>query len=77
MQVGLNPKKPVFLDETSAKTNMTRLYGRAPKGKRLVDKTPHFWKKESRLGIVKNRTVNGNKFYIRSRPIRRSLPKIS
>jgi len=40
MQVGLNPKKPVFLDETSAKTNMTRLYGRAPKGKRLVDKTP-------------------------------------
>jgi len=41
MQVGLNPKKLVFLDETSAKTNMTRWYGRAPKGQRLVDKTPH------------------------------------
>ena len=41
MQCGLNPKKLVFLDETSAKTNMTRLYGRAPVGKRLVDKTPH------------------------------------
>ncbi|MCL2349787.1 MAG: transposase [Planctomycetaceae bacterium] len=41
MQLGLNPKKPVFLDETSAKTNMTRLYGRALKGQRLVDKTPH------------------------------------
>jgi len=41
MQVGLNPKKLVFLDETSAKTNMTRLYGRAPKGQRLVDKTPY------------------------------------
>lgn len=40
-QIGFEPKKLVFLDETSAKTNMTRLYGRAPKGKRLVDKTPH------------------------------------
>ena len=41
MQLGLNPEKLVFLDETGAKSNMTRLYGRAPKGKRLVDKTPH------------------------------------
>jgi transposase len=41
MQLGLDPKKLVFLDETSAKTNMTRLYGRAPVGKRLVDRTPH------------------------------------
>lgn len=41
MQLGLNPKKLVFLDETSAKTNMTRLYGRAPIGERLVDRTPH------------------------------------
>jgi transposase len=35
------PDNLVFLDETSAKTNLTRLYGRAPQGKRLVDKTPH------------------------------------
>jgi transposase len=35
------PEDLVFLDETSAKTNLIRLYGRAPKGKRLVDKTPH------------------------------------
>ena len=41
MQLGLNPKKLVFLDETSAKTNMTRLYGRAPIGERLVDRAPH------------------------------------
>ncbi len=41
MQCGLNPKKLVFLDETSARTNMTRLYGRAPVGERLVDRTPH------------------------------------
>ena len=41
MQLGLDPKKIVFLDETGAKTNMTRLYGRAPIGQRLVDRTPH------------------------------------
>jgi len=35
----------IFFDETSAKTNMTRLYGRAPGGERLVDSTPHgHWK---------------------------------
>jgi hypothetical protein len=38
---GFTPEKLVFLDETSAKTNLTRLYGRVPQGKRLVDKTPH------------------------------------
>ena len=37
----MNQKKLVFLDETWAKTNMTRLYGRAPVGERLVDHTPH------------------------------------
>ncbi|GHV10036.1 hypothetical protein AGMMS50229_20950 [Campylobacterota bacterium] len=41
MQRGLDPEKLVFLDETGAKSNMTRLYGRALKGKRLVDKAPH------------------------------------
>jgi Transposase and inactivated derivatives len=41
MQLGLKSEKLVFLDETSAKTNMTRLYGRAPIGVRLVDRTPH------------------------------------
>lgn len=30
----------VFLDETGAKTNMTRLRGRAPGGQRLVDAAP-------------------------------------
>jgi transposase len=30
----------VFLDESGAKTNMTRRYGRAPKGKRLVEAVP-------------------------------------
>ena len=31
----------MFLDETGASTKMTRLYGRAPKGERLVACVPH------------------------------------
>ena len=35
----------VFLDETFATTNMTRRYGRALRGKRVVDAAPHgHWK---------------------------------
>jgi transposase len=38
-------KRLVFIDETAATTKMTRLYGRAPQGARLVDKVPHgHWK---------------------------------
>ena len=40
-QAGLDPAKLVFIDETWAKTNMTRLRGRAPVGERLVAKVPH------------------------------------
>ena len=36
-QCGWNPENLVFIDETWAKTNMTRLRGRAPRGERLVD----------------------------------------
>jgi len=44
-QVGLDPARLVFIDETWAKTNMTRPRGRAPKGTRLVAKVPHgHWK---------------------------------
>jgi transposase len=35
----------LFIDETWAKTNMTRLRGRAPRGQRLIAKVPHgHWK---------------------------------
>jgi transposase len=37
----LDPSRLVFLDESGAKTNMTRLYGRAFDGQRVVDSTPH------------------------------------
>ena len=36
-----NPENLVFIDETGAKTNLTRLYGRAPCGQRLVAPAPH------------------------------------
>lgn len=34
------PHRLVFIDETSVKTNMTRLRGRAPKGQRLNAAAP-------------------------------------
>jgi transposase len=37
----LKPENLVFIDETGAKTNMVRLYGRAPRGQRLVAPVPH------------------------------------
>ena len=40
-QAGLDPDRLVFIDETWAKTNMTRPRGRSPQGTRLIDKTPH------------------------------------
>jgi transposase len=36
----LDPARLVFIDETAATTNMTRRYGRAPVGERLVDPVP-------------------------------------
>lgn len=37
----LDPTRLVFIDETWAKTNMTRTRGRSPRGERLVAKVPH------------------------------------
>ena len=37
----LDPRRLVFLDETWAKTNMTRRHGRCARGARLVAKVPH------------------------------------
>jgi len=40
-QAGLDPQRLVFLDETWAKTNMTRPRGRSPCGARLIAYAPH------------------------------------
>jgi hypothetical protein len=36
----MDPERFVFLDETSATTNMTRRYGWGPRSERLVDASP-------------------------------------
>ena len=44
-QPGLIAERLVFLDETWARTNMARRYGRAPRGERVVAAIPHgHWK---------------------------------
>jgi len=50
---GQAPANLVFLDETWTKTNMTRLYGRAPVGERVVDYVPHgHWKTTTFVGAL-------------------------
>ena len=39
-QRSMNLEKLVFIDESGAKTNMTRLYGRAKAGQRVIDTLP-------------------------------------
>jgi transposase len=41
MQRSLDPAKLVFIDETSAATNMARRYGRARRGERVVAAVPY------------------------------------
>ena len=52
-QGGLDPARLIFIDETWAKTTMTRLRGRAPRGQRLVDKVPHgHWKTSTLIAAL-------------------------
>ena len=40
-----DPARLVFLDETATSTNMVRLRGRCPRGRRLIDHVSHgHWK---------------------------------
>jgi transposase len=53
-QAGLDPERLVFIDETWAKTNMTRPRGRSPKGTRLVAKVPYgHWKTTTFLAALR------------------------
>lgn len=53
-QAQIDPNKVVFIDETWAKTNMTRRYGRAPRGARLIEKTPYGrWQTTTFLGALR------------------------
>ena len=54
-QARLDPKRLVFIDETWAKTNMTRTHGRCAKGQRLVAKVPHgHWKTLTFLAALRH-----------------------
>ena len=66
-QLGLDPAALVFIDETWAKTNMTRLRGRSLRGTRLVDHVPAGrWETTTLIaaldqtGIRCSTTVNGS-----------------
>jgi transposase len=51
----IDPAKVVFIDETWAKTNMTRTYGRSEIGTRLVEKTPcGRWQTTTFLGALRS-----------------------
>lgn len=53
-QQQIDPSKVVFIDETWAKTNMTRTYGRSLLGTRLVEKTPWGrWQTTTFLGALR------------------------
>jgi transposase len=52
-RAGIDPRRLIFIDETWAKTNMTRRRGRAPRGARLVAKVPHgHWKTTTLVGAL-------------------------
>ena len=60
----VDPKNLIFLDESGAKTNMTRLYGRSPIGERCrVYNTHGHWKTTTMIsairleGIIKEATL--------------------
>ena len=57
-QPGLDPSKLVFIDETWAKTNMTRPRGRCPVGERLVAAVPHgHWRTTTLVAALDRRGV--------------------
>ena len=43
----------IFIDESAAKTNMIRLYGRSVRGERCFDKTAHKWKTITMLSSIR------------------------
>lgn len=54
-QIGLDPQRLVFIDETWAKTNMIRQYGRCATHQRLVDKMPYgHWKTTTFLAALRH-----------------------
>lgn len=54
----MDPDRFVFLDEVGAHTALTRLYGRAPRGARLVDAVPHaHWRTTTLIAAIRRSGV--------------------
>lgn len=86
-QLGIDPQHLVFIDETWAKTNMTRPRGRSYVGTRLIDKIPHgHWKTTTFLAalrtsgltapLVVDGPINGEIFlaYVQQQLVKTLLP---
>jgi len=55
----LDPARLVFIDETWAKTNMTRLRGWAPRGRKLLDKVPQgHWRTLTFLAALRHDRID-------------------
>ena len=53
-QQELDPQCVVFIDETWAKTNMTRTYGRSKQGTRVIERVPHGrWETTTFVGALR------------------------
>ena len=51
---GVDPQRLVFIDESGAKTNLTRTRGRAPRGQRVVERVPHgHWQTTTVISAVR------------------------
>lgn len=50
----IDPKRLVFIDESGAKTNMTRTRGRAPRGQRVIERVPHgHWQTTTMISAIR------------------------
>ena len=50
----VDPRRLVFIDESGAKTNLTRTRGRAPRGARVVEHVPHgHWQTTTVISAVR------------------------
>ena len=49
-----DPRRLVFIDESGAKTNLTRTRGRAPRGQRVIERVPHgHWQTTTIISAVR------------------------
>ncbi len=67
-QATLDPRRLVFIDETWAKTNMARAYGRCRRGARLIGRIPHgHWKTSTFVAGLRHTAITAP--FVIGRPI--------